>query len=576
MNVFPQPQNVVWESLCGYMLCHHYPCSAYSNQNLPPLTGDCRPTTQMKSLQFRSIAPKAPTVTPSSAVVSCQSPASLPEASTPANPKSILVSGQNYALMQVAGQDGTFSLVAVSQTPPPNHMQKNLKLPIPRYQPVRGKRSLEKISYKTRNSSKLNKTLPVKTNSSVSCSPDFESASELMSGTEISLPDKGSLYKGSLTVQPVQRNVDSLISYPAKPSTTTLVGPVSNTSPVKVQAESSVSAGSITVLSPTIFSKAVQIIHSPPKGKIPILPYAKVKDSLLSSTGLTYKQSSKIHSSNQANRDIANNKNKTSDWKNENEAISQDSDTTHLRKLSGIKPGRKRKTMDDILTFEARKKRSLTFFSRRGADKMSVLQSSSSQNKLVDISKKYRSIRPKPVFMIETNVPQLVPIVPHSASENPHQHHQQFTSQEMSGKPENVIQAGPVSMQVPEHQAPSNSESSSKFLYVGNRALHRCSTCSKCFRFKHHLQSHMISHSNLRPYSCPVCRKAYVHSGSLSTHMNLHHSEGKPRKSLRCEFCEKAFGYVGVYFSHLREVHRVILTVEPCVSQHEELPPTEG
>ncbi|KAG7487473.1 hypothetical protein MATL_G00023880 [Megalops atlanticus] len=73
-----------------------------------------------------------------------------------------------------------------------------------------------------------------------------------------------------------------------------------------------------------------------------------------------------------------------------------------------------------------------------------------------------------------------------------------------------------------------------------------------------------------------MCRKAYAHSGSLSTHMKLHHAEGRPRRTLRCEFCDKAFGYVGVYFGHLKEVHKVILTVEPSIAQHEEDVPVQS
>ncbi|KAK7881685.1 hypothetical protein WMY93_030094 [Mugilogobius chulae] len=86
----------------------------------------------------------------------------------------------------------------------------------------------------------------------------------------------------------------------------------------------------------------------------------------------------------------------------------------------------------------------------------------------------------------------------------------------------------------------------------------------------------MNSHTDSRPYACPMCRKAYAHSGSLSTHMKLHHADVRPRRALSCEFCQKTFGYVGVYFSHLREVHRVVLTVEPSISHHEEQPHAHG
>ena len=67
-------------------------------------------------------------------------------------------------------------------------------------------------------------------------------------------------------------------------------------------------------------------------------------------------------------------------------------------------------------------------------------------------------------------------------------------------------------------------------------------------------------------------------------HLHLHHARparmrSRPlvspqrRPSLRCLFCQKAFSYVGVFFSHLRELHRVILTVEPSIAQHEEHTP---
>ncbi|XP_076855722.1 zinc finger protein 438 isoform X2 [Brachyhypopomus gauderio] len=546
-----------------------------------------RPMAPMKALHFRSIAPKAPALGSSSAVLSsCQPPTILPEASTAVSPKSILVPAQNYALMQVAGQEGTFSLVALPQTPPQHQIQKNLKLPIPRYQPMRGKRGSEKASSRTQSTAKAgppSQTTSAAVKNSVvsdlgeSQEPSSEQTVKMGSApsSEVLLPDNPALYPGSETEPALDRSVDSLhaLRYPTGVSTATLVAPVSNSSPIKAPAEGAASTGSaITVLSPTIFSKAVQIIPTPPKGKLPILPYAKVKNSLLPS-GLTSslspgKTSIVAKASPKSPADI---KAKTTDNSARSNCLFQDADATHCKKSPGKRRGRKRKTMEDILAFEARKKRSLSFFRRRVPEKP---PSSTQTSSVVDISKKYRSIRPKPILVMETTVPQLVPLPSISASENLDQ--ELILGQPMTGKPLTATRPGIVSIQAPSHQSAAENRGSGGFLYVGGRPLHRCPTCSRCFQFKHHLQSHMNSHSNLRPYGCPVCRKAYAHSGSLSTHMKLHHAEGRPRKSLRCEFCEKAFGYVGVYFSHLREVHRVILTVEPSISQHEENTPIEG
>lgn len=524
----------------------------------------------MKGLQFRSIAPKAPAVVPSSAVLSCQPPSALPEASTAVSPKSILVPAQNYALMQVAGQEGTFSLVALPQTQQQQPIQKNLKLPIPRYQPVRSKIAPEKGSSKMPSPAKVSATIQAQSpavKSDQSSDPVSEQLVMIDAPTSSEI-NVAPLLPGSQTDRKVeQKSDDGPLKNQHYPSETSLVAPVKKISPVKTQIEGQASAGSaITVLSPTIFSKAVQIIPSPPKGKLPILPYAKVKNSLLASTSLTSTPfSEKQTGAKGSPKSPPDNKIKSTDSKVKSESLSQDHNNTQITKPPGKKRGRKRKTMEDILAFEARKKRSLSFFRRRVSEKPPTgVSNSASQEKLLDISKKYRSIRPKPVLVMETTIPQLVPLPSLSTSENLDQ--ELVLGQQISGKQSSA----PQSSQATDQQPVVECKGGGRVIYTGSRPLHRCPTCNRCFQFKHHLQSHMNSHSNLRPYVCPVCRKAYAHSGSLSTHMKLHHAESRPRKSLCCEFCEKSFGYVGVYFSHLREVHRVILTVEPSISQHEE------
>ncbi|XP_029612063.1 zinc finger protein 438 [Salmo trutta] len=604
----------------------------------------------MKSLQFRSIAPKAPAaVVPSpTAVLSCQHPSALPEAaSTAVSPKSILVPAQNYALMQVAGQEGTFSLVALppsvsnqspqQQQPQQQTIQKNLKLPIPRYQPMRAKNTPEKVKLATPTAvttrpqrsiaavkKKLSLPEPKEEPSKQVILIDSTASSEISALTAL-LPDNAVLYSGSPLEQVAV--VDTTINHMSTPApgpgpVTSMLqnlqypsGGFTKSSPVKLpQEESNIKVGikpcqpkpvaqqpqpassSITVLSPAIFSKAVQIIPSPPKGKLPILPYSNIKSTLIPATklnlnamspkkafpsqpglpGLTPYPSDPQSKTPETAEALCQNHMPSSLLQSQPQAKTTGTlsllGTLQMQKPPGKKRGRKRKTMEDILAFEARKKRSLSFFRRRVPEKPSP-STVISQQREVDISKKYRSIRPKPhhMLLMET-VPQLVslPSLTSSDSLEP----ELLVGHQLSAK---VLEPGPRQPQSASTTLHLRGGSSSQRVYLGSsRPLHHCPTCSRCFQFKHHLQSHMNSHTNSRPYICPVCRKAYAHSGSLSTHMKLHHSEGRPRRTLRCEFCEKAFGYVGVYFSHLREVHKVILTVEPSISQHEDDVPVEG
>lgn len=589
------------------------------------------PALQMKSLQFRSIAPKAPAVvpSPSPAVLSRQPPSALPEATTASSPKSIIVPTQNYALMQIAGQDGTFSLVALppsvsSQTPQQQQqqtqsIQKNLKLPIPRYQPVRSKGTTDKVkspppaAARVKTASKVTVTTQSK---SVMCGPSMpmktkhtketivpkEEPSEQVimidpASSDISvtalLPDNAVLYQGSQlerapdgSEQPATTGLIQNLQYP-HPAVKSSPGKsleenqttvrLCQSKPAAAQPQSS-----ITVLSPAIFSKAVQIIPSPPKGKLPILPYSKMKSTFIPAANLGSLSPEKKGFSRPTGLtsplDPTSKTLETAEILGHNQmpnsTLQPQAKTTlmpvlgTLQKPPGKKRGRKRKTMEDILAFEARKKRSLSFFRRRVPEKPPVVVPGSKQ-KEVDISKKYRSIRPKPMLVMET-VPQLVslPAITPDGQEQElvlgHQLPTTTTTKPLDSPP----QPAPVTLHL---RGASHSR-----VFIGSRPLHRCPTCSRCFQFKHHLQSHMNSHTNSRPYVCPVCRKAYAHSGSLSTHMKLHHSEVRPRRALGCEFCEKAFGYVGVYFSHLREVHKVVLTVEPSITHHEDDVSVEG
>lgn len=103
--------------------------------------------------QFRTIAPKIVPRVLTSRVLSCHSP-SLSDQVTPGpsiRSTPLEVPTQNFALMQVAGQEGTFSLIALPHVASAQPIQKprlplpeNLKLPIPRYQPPRNNKGARK------------------------------------------------------------------------------------------------------------------------------------------------------------------------------------------------------------------------------------------------------------------------------------------------------------------------------------------------------------------------------------------------------------------------------------------------
>uniref|UniRef100_A0A3P9HAY6 Zinc finger protein 438 n=1 Tax=Oryzias latipes TaxID=8090 RepID=A0A3P9HAY6_ORYLA len=573
----------------------------------------------MKSLQFRSIAPKAPAVvpSPSPAALSCQPPSVFPEATTASSPKSILVPAQNYALMQIAGQEGTFSLVALppavsSQTPQQQTQssQKNLKLPIPRYQSMRNKGTCDKVKSPTLASNfKVASNASVLTQTVVSgfkkkiqeakhetFIPKEEPSEQVIlidpASSDISvsalLPENAVLYQGSQLEQTSNSSERSAgliqkVEFPPPAAATSSTAKPSeeNKSTVRL-CQSKITAAQaqsgVAVLSPAIFSKAVQIIPSPRKGKLPILPYSKMKSTLIPATKSNSlspeRKSLSVQSGLQSPLETPSKKLNLAEATTKNQVpncvqfgtcqtvphIKETPMSVTLQKPPGKKRGRKRKTLEDILAFEARKKRSLSFFRRRVPEKVPAIIPSSKQKEF-DISKKYRSIRPKPVLVMET-VPQLVSL----PAITPNSKEQELLFGPQIATTTKVLdclpQPAPVSVHLRGGSQPR--------MFFGSRPLYRCSICSRCFQFKHHLQSHMNTHTNNRPYLCPLCRKAYAHRGSLSTHMKLHHTEVRPRRSLCCEFCQKAFGYVGVYFRHLREVHKVVLTVEPSVCQHED------
>ncbi|NXM68104.1 ZN438 protein, partial [Serilophus lunatus] len=580
-----------------------------------------------KKSQFRTIAPKMVPKILTSGVVSCLQ-SSLPESNTPvsaAGSKPLVVPTQNYAVMQVAGHEGTFSLLAVPCVAPALTQQaqqssvapsENLKLPIPRYQSARnkllsGKKTAQvsvlgahnKIPTKAlvsslarpmttliedyaeahSSSDSTEQAMLTDCDSSEIATPVnksncVESGSPLMNKTDIangkiSGPSvfKDSLSKPASTVNPVKLSLRSV-------KTVSENTRKSGMTPEKLKEKLTNSANPVAVLQPAVFGSTIQMSPSVPKGKLPILPYSRMKNSVFSkskhNTNVVDVSDPSLRPECEKMPALA--KYKAFDKQlavsfsqipkqtiRENTfSPSSKVDVDSLKKLNSAaskKRGRKRRVPDDLLTFQTKRRKCIINRFREGRERVKV-DIQTPEDKKAEAVKKYRSIRPKPVVVVQT----FAPLTSAAIVETPTRDRSE-QSVLLNGSLGNKH----LSYKHGDAASAKSGDLSGNACSTLAKPLHRCPVCSHTFQLKHHLQDHMNTHANKRLYSCRICRKAYIHSGSLSTHMKLHHNEGKPKKLVCCEFCAKVFGHAKVYFGHLREVHRVVISTEPSPSEQQ-------
>ncbi|CAM4534598.1 unnamed protein product [Caretta caretta] len=585
--------------------------------------------------QFRTIAPKmVPKVITSG--VSCLPPV-LPEQTNPissASSKSLIMPTQNYTLMQVAGREGTFSLVALPHITPSPAAQRiqqsnvsppeNLKLPIPRYQSVKNKLLIDKKTIQTSSSSAHNK-IPTKaqissqTPAMTTSTGDLpEAHSTTDSSEQVILIDHGSTEITVATLLSENNCIESVSPLINKTETAedsisgpsvikeSLSKPMNARNPVKINLHSikstteatkgSVilseklkeklvnSANSVTVLSPAIFGNEVQLNHSAPKGKIPILPYSRMKNAMFCKP----KQNSNTVAASTPGRrpecekipPLVKTFNVSTRVYDKLLAISfaqiskqapcentfspaTKLDVDNLKKLNGVaskRRGRKRRTPDDILAFQTKRRKCIINKFREGKERIKVDPRESKDCRAESVTK-YRSIRPKPVVVMQALAPLTSPVAIIETHTPDSIEQDIFLNDPLPNKYLSYKQSDGTSAK--------QSDLCRNVFSTVPKPWHKCHVCNHNFQFKHHLQDHMNSHTNRRPYSCRICHKAYVHSGSLSTHMKLHHNEGRLKKLVCCEFCAKVFGHARVYFGHLKEVHRVVISTEPSTSEQQ-------
>lgn len=71
------------------------------------------------------------------------------------------------------------------------------------------------------------------------------------------------------------------------------------------------------------------------------------------------------------------------------------------------------------------------------------------------------------------------------------------------------------------------------------RKNHACETCGKAFRDVYHLNRHRLSHSDEKPFSCPICQQRFKRKDRMSHHVRSH--QGGVEKPYVCQHCAKAF-----------------------------------
>lgn len=93
-----------------------------------------------------------------------------------------------------------------------------------------------------------------------------------------------------------------------------------------------------------------------------------------------------------------------------------------------------------------------------------------------------------------------------------------------------------------------------------HRMLHNnvdflCNMCDYVTKKEKLLKNHVITrHSDLRPFSCDECGKAFKVKRALTIHKAQSHSE-RSSTGKTCEFCNRSFASSTNYYTHRKNLH---------------------
>ncbi|KAJ8266377.1 hypothetical protein GJAV_G00129740 [Gymnothorax javanicus] len=82
---------------------------------------------------------------------------------------------------------------------------------------------------------------------------------------------------------------------------------------------------------------------------------------------------------------------------------------------------------------------------------------------------------------------------------------------------------------------------------------HGCEMCGKAFRDVYHLNRHKLSHSDEKPFECPICQQRFKRKDRMTYHVRSH--EGGVHKPYVCSVCGKGFSRPDHLSCHVKHVH---------------------